>query len=159
MDLLDRLLGHDRWTTGRFLALSRDLTDAQLDHRFDIGHRTIRDTFAHMIGALNFWNQLMRGAPIPGESDDRSIAGITSDYERSFATFATFARQVRDANRFDDTFVDDEGGHLTFGSTFIHVVLHDAQHRGEVLHMLERLGVPDLPEGNPLEWEIITQGC
>ena len=29
-------------------------------------------------------------------------------------------------------------------------------HRGEVLHMLQRLGVPDLPDGDPQEWEHLT---
>jgi uncharacterized damage-inducible protein DinB len=151
-------LGHDRWTTGRFLHLSHGLTDAQLDQPFDIGHHTVRATFEHMIGAINFWNALMDGVPIPDESDDRSIAGLTGDYERSFEAFATFARRIRGEERLNDTFVDDEGGNPTFGSAFIHVILHDGQHRSEALHMLERLGVPDLPEGNPLEWEISTQG-
>lgn len=157
MDLLDRLLGHDRWTTGRFLELSRGLTDAQLDQPFDIGHQTVRGTFEHMTGALNFWNELIAGVPIPDQNGDRSIDALTENYGRSFATFASLARRIRDEDRLDDTFVDDEGSHLTFGSTFIHLVLHDAQHRSEVLHMLERFGVPDLPEGNPLEWEIITR--
>ncbi len=76
MDLLDRLLGHDRWTTGRFLELSRGLTDAQLDQPFDIGHHTVRGTFEHMTGAINFWNELMAGVPIPNQSDDRSIAAL-----------------------------------------------------------------------------------
>ncbi len=44
MDLLDRLLGHDHWTTERLLTLSQGLTDAQLDQAFDIGHRTVRAT-------------------------------------------------------------------------------------------------------------------
>jgi uncharacterized damage-inducible protein DinB len=158
MDLLDRLLGHDRWTTGRFLELSRSLTDVQLDQLFDIGHHTVRDTFEHMTGAINFWNELMAGVPIPSQSDERSIDAMAENYERSFATFATFARRIRDEDRLDHTFVDDEGSDLTFGSTIVHVILHDAQHRSEILHMLERLGVPDQPEGNPLEWEIITRG-
>src|SRR5688572_16657515 len=49
MDLLDRLLGHDHWTTARLLELSRDLTDAHLDQPIDIGHQTLRETFDHMI--------------------------------------------------------------------------------------------------------------
>jgi len=49
MDLLDRLLGHDQWATDQLLELSRNLTDEQLDQSFDIGHRTLRATFEHMI--------------------------------------------------------------------------------------------------------------
>jgi hypothetical protein len=46
MDLLDRMLGHDQWTTARVLGLSRDLTNAQLDQPFDVGHGTLRETTA-----------------------------------------------------------------------------------------------------------------
>ena len=34
-ELLDRLLEHDHWATDQLLALSRGLTDAQLDQEFD----------------------------------------------------------------------------------------------------------------------------
>ena len=49
MDLLDRLLGHDAWTTRQLLLRCRDLTDEQLDREFDIGHRTVRATLLHVI--------------------------------------------------------------------------------------------------------------
>jgi hypothetical protein len=42
MDLLGRLLGYDRFTTERVLALCLDLPDADLDREFDIGNRAIR---------------------------------------------------------------------------------------------------------------------
>jgi len=91
MDLLDRLLGHDHWATACLLDLSRGLPDAQLDQPFDVGHRTLRTTFEHMI--------------------------------------------------------------------FVHVVLHDAEHRSEALHILERLGVPDLPEVDHGLWDQTARGA
>lgn len=39
MDILERLLEHERWVTTPILGKARDLTDAQLDQEFDIGHR------------------------------------------------------------------------------------------------------------------------
>ena len=54
MDLLDRMLGHDEWTTAKLIALSEKLTDAQLDQDFDIGHRTLRATFDHMVLSTEF---------------------------------------------------------------------------------------------------------
>jgi hypothetical protein len=45
MELLDRLLEHDRWATAQLQELSRVLTDTQLDQPFDIGHQTVRVTF------------------------------------------------------------------------------------------------------------------
>jgi uncharacterized damage-inducible protein DinB len=162
MDLFERLLGHDQWTTARFLDLSRGLSDAQLDQPFDIGHRTLRNTFEHMSGTVEFWIAVMTAQPLPGDAPrgDRSLAALRDRHARSYATFATFARRIRDEQRLDDTYPDfaDENVRLSFGGTILHVIHHNAQHRSEALHMLERLGAPNLPEGNPLEWELQTQG-
>jgi uncharacterized damage-inducible protein DinB len=159
MDLLDRLVGHDRWITARLLELSRDLTDAHLDQPFDIGHQTLRATFDHMIFNVGFWTALMAEQPVTTEREGRrSIAALIERHERLYATFASFARRARDEQRLDDTFVDHFAFRQTVGATIIHVVWHNAQHRGEALHILARLGVPDLPEGDPQEWEHATQG-
>ena len=53
-DLLDHKRGQDEWTTAKLIALSQGLTDAQLDQDFDIGHRTLRATFDHMILSTEF---------------------------------------------------------------------------------------------------------
>ncbi len=153
MDLLDRLLDHARWATACLLDLSRDLTDAQLDQPFDVGHRTLRATFEHMIFNVEVWTAVMAGQPVDEQRDDRSLAALVDRHEHSYAAFAAFARRVRDERRLDDTFVDHFGGRMTFGGAIIHVVLHDAEHRSEALHILERLGVPDLPEVDHALWD------
>ncbi len=158
MDLLDRLVGHDHWATARLLDLSCGLTDAQLDQPFDIGHRTLRATFEHMIFNVEFWTALMAEQPVEAQRDDRSLAALIERHERSYAAFATVSHRVRDDQRLDDTFVDHFDADMTFGGAILHVILHDAQHRSEALHILERLGVPDLPEGDPQEWEHATRG-
>lgn len=159
MDLLDRMLGHDHWATAQLLELSRDLPDAQLDQPFDIGHQTLRETFDHLISIVDFWTAQMAGQPVSAErAGQRSIAELIEGHERFHATFAAFARRVRDEQRLDDTFVDHFGYRQTLGGTIIHVVHHNAQHRGEARHILERLGAPDLWDFDPQEWEYATQG-
>ena len=153
MDLLDRLLEHDHWATARLLDVSRGLTDAQRDQAFDIGHRTVGATFEHMIVAVEFWTAVMAGQPAAARRDDRSLAALIDRHERSYAALAAFARRARDELRMDDTFVDHYGGRMTFGGAVIHVVLHNAEHRTEALHILERLGVPDLPEVDHGLWD------
>ncbi len=153
MDLLDRLLGHDRWTTARLLDLCRDLDDAQLDQPFDIGHRTLRATFDHMIFNVEAWTAQMEGQPLDRSREAASLDALAGRHERAYAGFAAFARRVHDDGRLDDTFVDGWGVRQSFGGTLAHVILHDAQHRADVLHILQRLGVADLPEGDPQEWE------
>jgi uncharacterized damage-inducible protein DinB len=158
MDLLDRLLEHDQWSTDQLLDLSRGLTDEQLDQAFDIGHQTLRTTFEHMILNVAFWTGLMAGQPVDAQRDNRSLAALIDRHERSYAPFATLARRVRDDQRLDDTFVDHFDTHMTFGGAILHVVLHNAEHRTEVLHILERLGVPDLPEVDHGLWDFKRRG-
>jgi uncharacterized damage-inducible protein DinB len=158
MDLLERLLGHDHWATARLLDFSTALSDVKLDQPFDVGHRTLRATFEHMIFNVESWTALMAEHPVDGRPDHCSVAELMDRHERSSATFATLAVRVRDEQRLDDTFVDHFGERMTFGGAIIHVVLHDAEHRTEALHILERLDVPDLPELDHGLWDLTMRG-
>lgn len=153
MDLLDRLLGHDRWTTAQFLDISKGLTDAQLDQRFDIGLGTLRETLDHMIFNIAFWTGFMVGQPANVQRDDRSPAALIERHERFYEDFAAAARRARDEQRLDDTFIDHYDYPQTVGGTILQVVLHNVEHRSEVRHILERLGVSNLPDGDLQMWE------
>ncbi|HUG14187.1 MAG TPA: DinB family protein [Thermomicrobiales bacterium] len=162
MDVIDRLLEHDDWGTKQLFELSRDLTDAQLDQPFDIGHQTLRQTFDHLIFNIAFWTGLMVGKPLEARQDyeqaERSMAQMTERYGRYWTAFATLARQVSDEHRLDDTFVDHWGERPTLGGAVVHVVLHNAEHRTELVHMLTRLGVsPEALEVDHLLWEHKTK--
>jgi uncharacterized damage-inducible protein DinB len=152
MDLLDLLLDHDHWATRRLLDVSGSLTDAQLDREFDIGHRTLRATFGHMIFNVPFWTAFLAGQPAhegysaDTQPDDRSPAALIDHHERSYAAFAGAARRLRDEQRLEESFVDHHGVRKSFGGTVLMVVEHNAEHRTEALHILARLGLPDVPE-------------
>ena len=158
MDLLDRLLDHDHWATNQLLQVCSSLPDPALDREFDIGHRTLRGTFEHMIFNIEVWTGLMLRQPPNEPSAKEPIAAIAERFERAHERFAGAARQVRDENRFDATFVDHFGGEMTFGGAIIHVVLHNAEHRSEILHILQRLGVSDLPEIDHGAWDFVRRG-
>ena len=156
MDLLDLLLDHDHWATRRLLDVSGGLTDAQLDREFDIGHRTLRATFGHMIFNVPFWTAFLAGQPADAQPDDRSLAAVSDCHERSYAAFATVARRLRDEQRLEETFVDHYAVRKSFGGTILMVVEHNAEHRTEVLHILVRLGVPDVPEVDLGVWDYMV---
>lgn len=157
MDLIDRMLEHDRWATSLLLELSRDLTDDQLDRVFDIGHETLRATFDHMIFNVAGWTASMAGQvndpDLLTHQSDRSVADLIDRHNRSYDTFAAVSRRVRDEQRLDDTFVDHFGERPTYGGSIAHIIMHNAEHRTEVLHILKRLGLEDLPEIDLLLWE------
>jgi uncharacterized damage-inducible protein DinB len=155
-DLLDLLLGHDRWTTERLLTLSQELTDHQLDEEFDIGHRTLRRTFDHMILTIEFWTGLMVGEQVAWEPGRATLDEMLARHARAYDRFASVSRDLLVSRRLDETFVDHGGFRESFGATILHVILHNAQHRSDVLHILQRLGVTNLPEGDPQEWEHMT---
>src|SRR4051812_12201532 len=75
MNLLDRLLGHDAWTTRQLLDRCTPLSDEQLDRPFDIGHRTLRATLAHLIHNMETWSALMAAEPIVRQTE-QTIPGL-----------------------------------------------------------------------------------
>lgn len=159
MDLLDRMLGHDRWTTSRLLEMSQRLSGEQLDQRFDIGLETVRTTLEHMIANVEFWTRLMIGEPLDQDRSDKSILALVLRHEQSYDHFASVSRQMQDKGRLTERFIDEYQVSQEVGATIIHVVVHNHQHRSEVLHMLARLGVEHLPDGDPQEWEQLSQAA
>lgn len=115
-----------------------------------------------MIHNIAFWGGLMADQPIDPDRTtqqyDRSIPALIERFEHAYGIFASAVREARDTQRLDDTFVDHFGLPTMIGGTLLHVVIHNVEHRSEVLHILQRLGVPDLPEVDHLFWEHATQG-
>jgi uncharacterized damage-inducible protein DinB len=159
MDLLDRLLGHDAWTTRQLLLRSRELDPDALHQSFDVGHGTVYETLVHMIGNVRTWTDLMTGAPIDRRDSawrNLSLDDLIARHDAAMADFAALARRIRDVSRFDEVWIDtldDPPAAKTYGGAIAHVITHNMHHRGELLHLLARLGLADLPEGDVLSWE------
>jgi uncharacterized damage-inducible protein DinB len=92
MDLLDRLLGHDVWTTRQLLTICSELDDEDLDREFDIGHKSIRATLDHIVFNLEVWSSLMAGdRPVRSQgqrSQDRTVSALGERLPRRRATEA-----------------------------------------------------------------------
>jgi uncharacterized damage-inducible protein DinB len=163
MDLLDRMLEHDRWTTQRILAICRSLPPEQLQIEFGIGHETIDSTLRHMIANVQVWTELMRGRPIQATDvvENAGIENLDTVFAALYADFAEVAGRLRDDDRLDEMYLDvldNPPRAKSFGGTIAHVLTHNMHHRAEILHMLGRLGVAELPEGDVLSWEAQMRG-
>jgi uncharacterized damage-inducible protein DinB len=162
MDLLERLLGHDAWTTRRLLEVAAPLSDAQLDHEFDLGHRTVRRTFSHIIWNIECWTDLMAGRTVrPGPAPNQSITALTQRHEAASADLLQLARRIVDEQRLDEKYFDTLDSPPTaksFGGTIVHLATHGMHHRAQLLYMLRSLGVEELPEGDALSWEQSLHG-
>jgi uncharacterized damage-inducible protein DinB len=154
--LLERLLGHDHDTTREILDLCATLNDAQMDQPFDAGLGSLRSTLEHMVFNIEVWTAMMREEPLGDEPRDKRLAVVNARFEDAHAAFAALARQIDHDNRLDDTwvdFLDNPPQAKSFGGAIGHVLVHNTHHRAELLHMLARLGIPDLPEGDLMGWE------
>jgi uncharacterized damage-inducible protein DinB len=159
VDLLDRLLEHDRWTTAQLLDLCRPLTDEQLDRPFDIGHRSLRATLDHLIFNIEVWAGLMNGR-ITARADvhrgETSVIAMIDRLNHAAAEFSAVSRAVRDRGGWDERWtdvLDTPPAQKTYGGAIGHVITHSMHHRAQALHMLRALGVPNVPEGDVLSWE------
>ncbi len=160
MDLLDRLLGHDAWTTRQLLLLCRNLTDEQLDRDFDIAHRTVRKTFEHIIRNVELWSDLMAREELcqdqMAKNPGRSISEFISWLDSSAANLARIALAVADRGAWDERWLDkldNPPTEKTYGGAIAHVLTHSMHHRAHLLYMLRMLEVKPLPEGDVFTWE------
>ncbi|MEZ4626110.1 MAG: DinB family protein [Thermomicrobiales bacterium] len=150
--MIDRLFGHDRGMTNHYLELCRNLTDEQWDREFDVGMHTLRRSFDHMNEAVELWMGSMTGVPNHRELEDKTWDQLVGEHRSGYDRFETFARQVIADGRLDETFEDHWKVRHSYGASILHDHAQpDPPH--EILHMLHGLGLDDLPEGDPQEWE------
>src|SRR4051812_28901000 len=135
MEMLDRYLGYEGWTTGHILTRCQELTREQLHQAFDIGHGSLHETIVHLISVLEIWLEMMREEPSAQRSPIADNApAYLERFNAAMAGFSHFARSMVTANRLDDTFpntFDEPPTYVTFGGTILHVLTHTTVHRWE----------------------------
>jgi uncharacterized damage-inducible protein DinB len=165
MDILDRLLGHDAWTTRELLLVCARLPEEQLDRKFEFGQGTLRRTFVHILRNMEVWTDLIAERPVRQEQTPmegaESVEGLLSRLDTVSGEFAAVATGLRDQGRLDDFFVDvldEPPRRKTFGGGIAHLLTHSMHHRAQVLIMLDILGIEHAIEGDVLGWERQLRG-
>ncbi len=160
MDLLDRLLAHDTWTTRQLLLACEPLSDELLDQEFEIDQKSLRKTFVHIIENMETWVDLLSERPVT-ERTGTSIPELLNRLTIISREFANVARQVGREQRYDDCFLDslDNPPRLkTFGGAIGHLLTHTMHHRAQVMWLMERVGLQEHIEGDLLTWESTSFG-
>jgi uncharacterized damage-inducible protein DinB len=160
MDVLDRLLAHDTWTTRQLLLACQALPDEALDREFDIDQRSLRRTFVHIIGNMESWTDLLCERPAQQRTGEAipELLGRLSAASRDFAWIARkIARDGREDDRFLDT-LDNPPQPKTFGGAIGHVITHSMHHRAQIMYLMEKVGLTDHIEGDLLTWESTSSG-
>lgn len=162
MDLIDRMLEHDRWTVAQMLELAGRLTDAQLDAPIDIGIETVNESnvslrglLASLVDTKERWMAAVEGREVPPQ-EDHSVSAMR---ERFAEAGPAFVRRFQDARRRGDedvTFIDatcDPPQSFTYGGVIAHVLNFSAFRRTLALSALWDFGLRDLGNGDPRNWE------
>jgi uncharacterized damage-inducible protein DinB len=156
MNMLDRFLGHDHAATTELLQRCLELTDEEMDRAFDVGWGTLRKTFDHIIRNIEVWTDLMMERAVRPASDHASTRQLLERLERSYAEFSAFARRIESEGRLDELWtdvLDEPPVKKSFGGAIGHVITHNMHHRAEILHIMHRLGMKNLPEGDLMGWD------
>ena len=156
MDILERYLGYESWTLRYFIKRCYEVSPTQLHQSFDVGLGSVHATLAHIIGNLETWTDLMRERTVRHLPAPATVDAYLERFDAAQADFVELAHELAVRDRLDDVYLDmlDVPPTLkTFGGTLLHVLTHTTVHRWEIQHMLQRLGLVDLIEGDALGWE------
>ena len=160
MDIIDRLLAHDIWTTRQLLMACKSLPDPSLDQEFDIDQGSLRMTFVHMIENLEIWTDLICERPVQRRKGN-TISELLDRLGLAGRDFANVTRKIVREQRFDDCFLDtlDQPPRLkTYGGAIGHVITHNMHHRAQVMFLMEKVGLKEHIEGDLLSWESSSFG-
>lgn len=158
MTILDRLLCHDAWTTRQLLLRCHELSDEQLDRKFDIGDKSLRGTFDHIVGCMERWTDRMVGRPVRDGEWHNSIDRLLERHTLAVKEFGELASSVEREGREDNLFSGDDQARHTLGGGIAHLITHGMHHRAQAMYLMEQLGLQDVIEGDALGWEAQARG-
>lgn len=155
MNLLHQLLKHDSWTTRELLILCQPLSDDELDREFDIGHRSLRATFEHVIRNTEVWSALIAQTAVTDVTqNDNSVERLLVRLQAASERLENAASAIQIENRWNETYVAPvDGIEKRFGTSVAHVITHSMHHRAQLLYLMRKIGLKDLPEGDVFSWE------
>jgi len=169
MDLYDRFAGYDSWHTRHLLERARQLSNEQLDRRFDSGLKlvpwedpqaSLRQLLDRIVETKEVWTAALTGGPMPDVSrqpgPETTPAALLERFDRADASFERVLADVRKHGGWDDTFVDalcEPPETFTFGGMFTHVVTYNSYRRLMAASVMRQFGVEDVGFGDPIEYE------
>ncbi|GAA1797631.1 AraC family transcriptional regulator [Nocardioides hankookensis] len=160
MDLLTKMVEHHVWLTGEMIRVAERLSDEQLDQRIELDvdddRQTIRSLLSRLVGQMGMWNAALATRDYDWSVEEHE--SVTSLRERLAAegpTYLSHVRDVVDAGRLDDTFVDalcEPAEVFTYGGMIAHVLTFAAHRRTLVALAFTSHGIDELGWGDPMLW-------
>lgn len=160
MELLTRMVEHHIWLTGEMIRVASELKDEQLDKVIgldvDEDRQTIRSLLSRLVGQMGMWNAALADREYDWSLEEHeSLPDMRRRLAEEGPTFLTHVREVCEAGRLDDTFVDalcEPAEVFTYGGMIAHVLTFAAHRRTLVALALDSHGRSELGWGDPMVW-------
>jgi AraC family transcriptional regulator len=162
MDLMTKMVEHHVWLVGEIVERAGRLTEEQLDAPIEVSVEgvdddpTLRSLLSRLVGQMDMWNAAMESRAYDFAVErGESLASIRSRLRDAGPVFLDHAREVIEANRLDETFVDgvcDPPEVFTYGGMLAHVLTFAAHRRTLAIGALHSAGITDLGAGDPMRW-------
>jgi uncharacterized damage-inducible protein DinB len=145
--LLNELFDYNYWARDRQLQTCAALTEEQFLRPLGSSFSSIRDTFAHLVGAEWLWLECWRGhlsKPMLSSEEFPTLAAVSERWrvvESEMRQYLAGLSEVTLAH--PTTYTSPEGQSWTFlhWRTMLHVVNHQSYHRGQIATLLRQLGI------------------
>ena len=126
MTILERLLGHDAWTTRQLILRCRELNDEQMNRVFDLNGKSLYETFHHLIAVMESHTDfLLQRMTSDTYRKDTSIDDLLRRLTVVAKDFADFALRVEREGREDDLIANSRNGNRRMaGGVIAHILTH-----------------------------------
>jgi len=161
MDLLVKMVEHHVWLVGELADRAATLTDEQLDKPIEVSVddgddvTSLRSLLSRLIGQMDMWNAALANRAYDfGVETSEGVNSMLSRLAEAGPTYLDHVREVCEAGRLDETFVDavcEPPRVFTYGM-IAHVLTFAAYRRTLAVQALDTVGIGDLGSGDPMRW-------
>ncbi|MFO0874287.1 MAG: DinB family protein, partial [Phycisphaerales bacterium] len=145
---------HRLWSRTRILEAASRLTPAQLREPFPIGPGSVFAALNHLHAAEFAWLEALKGAPkaiLPEHDPGGGLAPLLRDWADLDERWGDYLSKLDDRELDRPVTRTNRAGVTSTTAAhdvLVHVCTHGFYHTAQIVNMLRRLGVAELPETN-----------
>ncbi len=164
MDLTERLVEHDNWSTAQLIDLAKGVPADALDEPVQLSppstawfeeQPSIRSMLDRLVFTKEMWSAAIAGTPGPPDERDTSLDGLDRRLEQAGNQFVELVRGIRERQAWDTAFVDatcEPPESFTFGGAVAHALTRDSYRRQVLIGALNERGVSTPGLADPMHF-------
>jgi hypothetical protein len=171
MNLTERLVEPDTWSTGRLIELARGLPAEVLDEPIEIRpagnawfeeRPSIRSMLDRLVFTKEMWSAAISGTAGPPDERDHSLDGLEQRLASAARRFTEIVRDIQNRAAWDTAFVDatcDPPESFTFGGAISHALIRDSYRRQVLIGVLDGRSIDTAGLSDPMHFRPHVTSC